>query len=91
MVEYPFVQIDAFADGPLHGNPCAIVHEADRIEPLVMQRHGLIDSRGFAEQGHWMNRPGRAQVEVVGDRDSIETVRVGGVAVSIIEGTLRLP
>lgn len=54
-------------------------------------RHGLIDSPSFvAEQGHWMNRPGSAQVEVVGDRDAIETVRVGGTAVTVVEGTLRL-
>jgi trans-2,3-dihydro-3-hydroxyanthranilate isomerase len=52
-------------------------------------RHGLIDAPTFvAEQGHWMKRPGRAIVEVVGPRDDIETVRVGGGAVAVIRGEL---
>jgi trans-2,3-dihydro-3-hydroxyanthranilate isomerase len=51
--------------------------------------HGLIDSPRFvAEQGHWMNRPGRAEVEVVGPREDIETVRVGGGAVEVIRGEM---
>lgn len=51
--------------------------------------HGLIDAPTFtAEQGHWMHRPGRAIVEVVGPRDNIETVRVGGGAVTVIRGEL---
>lgn len=53
--------------------------------------HGLLDAPTFvAEQGHWMNRPGRAIVEVVGPRDDIETVRVGGGAVTVIRGELRI-
>ncbi len=43
-----------------------------------------------AEQGHGMNRPGRAFVEVVGDRNSIETVRVGGTAVTIVRGEVTI-
>lgn len=54
-------------------------------------RHGLIDAPIFvAEQGHWMGRPGSATVEVVGPRDAIETVRVGGEAVTVIRGELDL-
>jgi trans-2,3-dihydro-3-hydroxyanthranilate isomerase len=53
--------------------------------------HGLIDQPTFtAEQGHWMNRPGRATVEVVGPRDDIETVKVGGSAVTVLRGELVL-
>jgi trans-2,3-dihydro-3-hydroxyanthranilate isomerase len=53
--------------------------------------HGLIDAPEFvAEQGHWMHRPGEAFVEVVGPREEIETVRVGGAAVAVLEGTLTL-
>jgi trans-2,3-dihydro-3-hydroxyanthranilate isomerase len=53
--------------------------------------HGLIDEPNFiAQQGHWMNRPGNAFVEVVGPRDDIETVRVGGYAVTTITGELIL-
>lgn len=54
-------------------------------------KHGLIDSPKFvAEQGHWMDRPGVAQVEVVGPRENIEAVKVGGQAVVIIVGELIL-
>ena len=54
-------------------------------------RHGLIDDPTFvAEQGHGMNRPGRAMVEVLGPRDNIEAVRVGGTAVTLIRGELEL-
>lgn len=53
--------------------------------------HELIDSPTFvAEQGHWMGRPGRATVEVVGPRDAIETVKVGGEAVTVVRGELDL-
>ncbi len=51
--------------------------------------HGLIEEPRFvAEQGHWMGRPGRATVEVVGSRDNIETVKVGGKAVTVMRGKL---
>lgn len=51
----------------------------------------LIDAPAFtAEQGHWMGRPGRATVEVVGARDAIETVKVGGEAVTVVRGELDL-
>jgi trans-2,3-dihydro-3-hydroxyanthranilate isomerase len=53
--------------------------------------HGLIDQPTFiAEQGHWMNRLGHATVEVVGPRDAIETVKVGGSAVTVMRGELDL-
>ncbi len=54
-------------------------------------RYHLIDTARFvAEQGHWMGRPGEAFVEVVGDRDAIETVKVGGEAVTVVRGELDL-
>lgn len=53
--------------------------------------YDLIDSPTFiAEQGHWMGRPGKATVEVVGARDAIETVKVGGEAVTVVRGELDL-
>jgi trans-2,3-dihydro-3-hydroxyanthranilate isomerase len=53
--------------------------------------HGLIDQPIFvAEQGHWMQRPGQAKVEIVGPRDAIETVKVGGSAVTVLRGELAL-
>lgn len=54
--------------------------------------YGLIASPTFlAEQGHWMARPGIGTVEVVGPPDNIETVKVGGSAVTVIRGELILP
>jgi trans-2,3-dihydro-3-hydroxyanthranilate isomerase len=53
--------------------------------------YGLIEKPNFiAEQGHWMNRPGLAYVEVVGPRDDIETVKVGGSAVTVLRGELSI-
>ena len=53
--------------------------------------YGLIERPQFvAEQGHWMNRSGRAQVEVVGPPDAIQTVKVGGSAVTVLRGELVL-
>ena len=53
--------------------------------------YGLLDKPTFtAEQGHWLNRPGQAQVEVVGPRDDIETVKVGGTAVTVMRGELEI-
>jgi trans-2,3-dihydro-3-hydroxyanthranilate isomerase len=54
-------------------------------------RYGLIAQPAFiAEQGHWMQRPGQATVEVVGSPGDIETVRVGGAAVTVLRGELML-
>lgn len=55
-------------------------------------RYGLLDEPAFvAEQGHWLGRPGEATVEVVGPREAITAVKVGGTAVTVLKGTLRLP
>jgi len=54
-------------------------------------RYGLLEEPTFiAEQGHWMNRPGTAYVEVIGERDHITGVHVGGEAVTVLEGTLTI-
>jgi trans-2,3-dihydro-3-hydroxyanthranilate isomerase len=53
--------------------------------------YGLIENSKFiAEQGHWMNRPGHAVVEIIGPRDNIETVKVGGTAVAVLRGELEI-
>ncbi|MBV0911236.1 PhzF family phenazine biosynthesis protein [Anianabacter salinae] len=52
---------------------------------------GLIDQPAFiAEQGHWMNRPGQARVEVLGPRDAITGVRVAGQGYVLMRGFLNL-
>jgi trans-2,3-dihydro-3-hydroxyanthranilate isomerase len=51
--------------------------------------YGLLEQPTFlAEQGHWMSRPGEGFVEVVGPRDDIETVKVGGAAAVVVKGEL---
>ncbi|MEJ6710044.1 MAG: PhzF family phenazine biosynthesis protein [Amylibacter sp.] len=53
--------------------------------------HGLIESPRFvAEQGHWLGRPGRAEVEVLGPPKDITGVNVGGSAQIVMQGHLRL-
>lgn len=55
-------------------------------------RYNLIEHPRFiAEQGHDMGRPGKGWVEVIGSRNAIETVRVGGAAVAVLAGRLTLP
>ena len=54
-------------------------------------RYGLIEEPTFtAEQGHRMNRPGVASVEVIGPRDDITTVKVGGAAVTVLHGEIMI-
>ncbi len=53
--------------------------------------YGLIEHPRFlAQQGHWLGRAGVVQVEVVGARDAIETVRIGGQAAGVITGQFTL-
>lgn len=52
-------------------------------------RYDLLDRPVFrAEQGHWMDRPGVGHVEVVGPRDDIESVKLGGAGVVVMRGEL---
>ncbi|MCQ3974250.1 MAG: PhzF family phenazine biosynthesis protein, partial [Anaerolineae bacterium] len=37
MPTYPFMQVDAFTDRPLGGNPCAILFETDDMDEATMQ------------------------------------------------------
>lgn len=49
----------------------------------------LFDGPKFvAEQGHWLGRPGRADVEVLGPPDAITGVRVGGQGHLLMRGYL---
>ena len=53
--------------------------------------NGLIDAPRFrAEQGHWMGRPGQAEVEVLGPPNDITGVKVAGEGRILMSGTLHL-
>jgi trans-2,3-dihydro-3-hydroxyanthranilate isomerase len=53
--------------------------------------YGLLAQPNFvAEQGHWLGRPGQATVEVVGPPTAIQTVKVGGSAVTVMRGEFVL-
>ena len=57
-------------------------------------QNGLVLQRQFmVEQGHIMGRPGNVYIEVDRDTDDgpITAVRVGGTAVTVVEGTLSIP
>ncbi|WP_133272399.1 PhzF family phenazine biosynthesis protein [Hymenobacter radiodurans] len=50
-----------------------------------------LDTLNFvAEQGHWLDRPGTVQVSVRGSHESIEMVQIGGTAVVVAVGTMRI-
>lgn len=54
-------------------------------------RQGLLRRPQFrAEQGHLMGRPGVVTVEVAGNGDTPEEVRVTGTAVTILRGTISV-
>ncbi len=56
-----------------------------------LYHYGIIQQPTFiAEQGHWIQRPGKATVEIIGSPDEIETVKVGGSAVTVLKGELLL-
>jgi len=43
----------------------------------------------LAEQGYELERPSRILIVVESDDDMIQTVKVGGQAVMVLEGTLQ--
>lgn len=54
--------------------------------------HGLIEDPSFvAEQGHWLGRPGRADVQVLGPREAPTGVRVAGQGFVLMRGDVDLP
>lgn len=54
-------------------------------------RHGMIAEPKFtAEQGHWMGRPGHGYVEVLGPRDAMTGVKVGGQGCILMRGDLKI-
>jgi trans-2,3-dihydro-3-hydroxyanthranilate isomerase len=54
--------------------------------------HRLIREPHFvAEQGHWMGRPGRVEVQLEGTPDDVRSVSVTGTAVVVARGLLEGP
>ncbi len=54
-------------------------------------KHGLLAKPRFvAQQGHWMKRPGEAQVEVIGPPGDIERVELSGAATTVFAGELEI-
>ena len=52
--------------------------------------HGYLESSEFvAEQGHDMGRAGAVQVRLIGTRNAVEAVQIGGTGVVMVEGGLR--
>jgi trans-2,3-dihydro-3-hydroxyanthranilate isomerase len=52
-------------------------------------KHGL--KKGpvlIAEQGNFINRPGEGLIEIINGPDKIESVRVGGTGIKVLEGKL---
>lgn len=55
-------------------------------------RHGLKQGPVLvAEQGHFVGRPGRGVLEISVDGGKIDSVRLGGAAVRVLEGTIFVP
>ena len=55
-------------------------------------RHGLMDKDSFvAEQGHWLARPGQAQVKRIGPADAMTGVSVAGQGFVLMRGDVDLP
>jgi len=69
------------AAGPLGGY--LVYHNATRVDPA----DGVY--RFTIEQGDFINRPSRIELEVKGGPGSVEEVRVGGASVVVAHGTLE--
>ena len=60
------------------------------VQHAALPHDGAV-TRFVTEQGLEMGRPSTLYVEVEGTPDAVETVRVGGTAITVIEAELRLP
>lgn len=55
-------------------------------------KYGLTDKRYLtAEQGHIMGRPGKVEIEIASVDKEIEAVKIGGKAVIVIRGKIKIP
>jgi trans-2,3-dihydro-3-hydroxyanthranilate isomerase len=70
---------DPFTGSASGGMGAYIVHHGVQLGP-----------RFHIEQGHLCGRPGEGDVEVIGPCEDIQTVKVGGPAVTVMRGELNL-
>lgn len=80
-----------FAAFPGHAFEDPFTGSATGAMAAYLWSHGLLDRSHFtAEQGHWMDRPGSSEVEIIGPRENVKTVKVAGQAVLVIRGELEI-
>ena len=76
---------------PVGGSEDPFTGSASGAMGAYIFRYGLKNKNILrAEQWHFVKRPGYATVEVIGTPEEIETVKVGGEAVKVIEGMIAL-
>lgn len=81
-----FAPADNIAEDPATGSACGalggylLYHGATSTEP-VAGRHKFV-----IEQGDFMHRPSRINIDVQGTKGNVEEVRVGGPSVLVAEG-----
>jgi trans-2,3-dihydro-3-hydroxyanthranilate isomerase len=74
-------------------DPCSGAGAANMASYII--KYGLMEptypvTSIVVEQGHFVDRPSKIFVEVRGDQDEIEQVKVSGTAVKVLEGTLYI-
>ena len=80
---YHYTSNDERAVYSIDTPPPTVSGELHRDMAAYLWYYGLIDGSTFiAEQVHLFNRPGRADVEVIGSPEDIQSVKVGGQAVN---------
>jgi trans-2,3-dihydro-3-hydroxyanthranilate isomerase len=90
----PFANIHARMFAPAIGIPeDPATGSASGALGAYLVQHGIVDvgptTEIVIEQGYEVERPSRILVQVESDDDAIQTVKVGGQCVMVIEGTLN--
>lgn len=104
-LDHDFFSIHFFCLGGVQGGQTFARHPAlepgDHEDPFTgsatgcmgayLWHLGYLHGDSFvAEQGHFINRPGAALVQKIGDPQDLEAIRIGGAAVTLVRGTLSL-
>ncbi|MGH7681012.1 MAG: PhzF family phenazine biosynthesis protein [Candidatus Eiseniibacteriota bacterium] len=76
-------------EDPVTGSASGILAEYLAIHGVLQFPAGGGPARGRAEQGDVIGKPGRAELEVSGGNGAVKGVRVGGVAVTVLDGLLK--